>query len=168
MSFNRDPGKRSMIIGPGIPILIDSLNSESHSSVVRYTRYPVESGRFGSDHAQDQPAEVELNILVTDTPLQEGVSSFEGRHRVVYSQLLIWQKLKSPLVIVLGLRSYINMHIEELNTSKQPTNGKSIDINIKFIEIQSTDLGLAALAASLLVDSSIAHAATDLIPIGLI
>lgn len=168
MSFSRDPGKRSMIIGPGYPILIDSVNSENHSSIVRYTRYPIESGRQGSDHAQELPEEVELNILATDTPLQEGVSSFEGRHRVIYSQLRIWQKLKVPLIIILGLRSYINMHIEELNPSKQPSDGKSIKLNIKFVEVQETDIGLAALAAALLVDTSIAHAATDLIPIGVI
>jgi hypothetical protein len=168
MSFTRGTGKRSIIIGPGIPILIDSLNSENHSSVVRYTRYPVESGRFGSDHAQEQPDEVELNILVTDTPLQDGVSSFEGRHRVIYAQLRIWQKLKVSLILVLGLRSYINMHIQELNPSKQPSDGKSIKITIKFVEVQLTDLGLAALAAALLVDSSIAHSATSVIPIGVI
>lgn len=168
MAFNREPGRRSAIIGPGIPILIDSVNSESHTSIVRYTRYPVESGRLSSDHAQELPEEVELDIIATDTPLQEGVSSFEGRHRVIYSQLRLWQKLKVKLIVILGLRSYINMHIEELNPSKQPSDGKSIRINIKLVEVQETDIGLAALAAALLVDTSIAHAATDLIPIGVI
>jgi len=168
MSFNREPNKRSIILGPGLPILIDSVNSENHSSIVRYTRYPVESGRLSSDHAQQQPEEVQMNILVTDTPMQDGVRSFEGRHRVIYSQLRLWQKLKVPLILVLGLRSYINMHIEELNPSKQPSDGKSIKLNIKFIEIQLTGLGLGALAASLLVDSSIAHSATALVPIGVI
>ncbi len=157
-----------MILGAGLPIIIDSLNSENHSSVVRYTRYPVESGKLKSDHAQEQPDEVELNILVTDTPLQDGVSSFEGRHKVIYSQLRIWQKLKSSLIIVLGLRSYVNMHLEELNVSKQPKDGKSININLKFIEIQVTDLSMGALAAALLVDTSIAHSATDIVPIGII
>ncbi len=168
MSFDREPGRRSLIIGPGKPIEIDSVNSENHSSVVRYTRYPVESGRLLSDHAQDQPEEVELNIIATDTPIQDGVDSFQGRHRATYAQLRIWQKLKSALILVLGLRTYINMHIEELNPSKQPSDGKSIRLNIKFIEIQEADISLATLAASLLVDTSIAHAATGLVPIGLI
>ena len=168
MSFRRGTGKRSLIIGPGIPIEIDSLNSENHSSIVRYTRYPVESGRFSSDHAQEQPDEVELNILVTDTPIQDDKSSYEGRHRVVYAQLRLWQKLKFPLILVLGLRSYINMHIEELSPNKTPKDGKSINIKIKFVEIQLTDLGLAALSAALLVDNSIAHSATNVIPIGII
>jgi len=137
--------KRSIIIGKGTPILIDSLNSENHSSVVRYTRFPVESGRFKSDHAQDQPEEVELNILITDTPMQEGDTSFQGRHRLIYSQLKIWQKLKLPLILVLGLRTYINMHLEELNVSKTPADGKSINVNLKFIEVQETDIELAAL-----------------------
>lgn len=168
MSFNRSLGRRSMIIGPGLPILIDSVISESHSSIMRYTRYPVESGKLGSDHAQEQPDEVEMTILATDTPIQDGVLSFEGRHRIIYSQLRLWQKLKFPLILVLGLRSYINMYIEELNPSKQPSDGKSIKLNIKFVEIQLTGLGLAALSAALLVDTSIAHSATDLIPIGII
>lgn len=168
MAFKTGTGERSMILGPGIPILIDSLNSENHSSVVRYTRYPIESGRLSSDHSQEQPDQVELNILVTDTPLQDGVLSFKGRHKVIYSQLRIWQKISTPLILVLGLRSYINMHIEELNPTKQPKDGNSININIKFIEVQQTDTGLAALSAALLVDSSIAHAATGLIPIGVI
>lgn len=168
MAFNREPGKRSIILGPGIPILIDSVNSENHTSIVRYTRYPVESGRLSSDHAQELPDEVEMNILVTDTPLQEGISSFEGRHRVIYSQLRIWQKFKNPLILVLGLRSYINMHLEELNVSKQPADGKSVRLNLKFVEVQVTDLTLALLSVSLLVDPGIAHAATGLVPIGLI
>lgn len=168
MVFETGKGKRSIIIGPGKPILIDSVLSENHSSVVKYTRFPIESGRFKSDHAQEQPDEVELNILATDTPLQDSEASFEGRHRAIYSQLRIWQKLKVPLILVLGLRSYINMHIEELNPSKQPGDGKSIRMKIKFIELQDIDLGLAALSAALLVDSSIAHSATELIPTGII
>lgn len=161
-------GDRSIIIGPGLPILIDSVNSENHSSIVRYTRFPVESGRFKSDHAQELPEEVELNILITDTPLQDGVVSFQGRHRLIYSQLRIWQKLKVPLILVLGLRTYINMHLEELNPSKQPSDGNSIRANLKFIEIQETDIGLAALSLQLLIDPSIAYSATGLVPIGII
>ena len=167
MAFSREP-KRSMIIGPGVPIVIDSVNSEDHLSVVNYTRYPIESGRLGSDHAQEQPEELEINILVTDTPLQKDALVFEGRHRAIYSQLRFWQKLKSPLIVVLGLRSYVNMHIERLNPVKAPNDGKSIKINIKFVEVQIVELGLTSLAAGLLVDSSIVHTATDLVPIGVI
>lgn len=157
-----------MILGPGLPIEIDSVNSENHISVVRFTRYPVESGRLLSDHAQEQPEKVELNILVTDTPIQDGKSSYEGRHRAIYAQLRLWQKLKSKLIITLGLRSYINMYLEELNVSKQPTDGKSIRVNLKFVEIPETSQSLAALAAQLLVDSSVAHSVTGILPIGII
>jgi len=168
MSFNRTPGKRSIIIGPGVPIVIDSVLSENHTSVVTYTRYPVESGRLGSDHAQVKPEELELTILVTDTPMQDGVTPFEGRHRAIYSQLKLWQTLKSPLIVVVGLRSYINMHIETLNPVKSPNDGKGIRINIKFVEVPVVELGLASLAASLLVDNSIVHTATEIVPIGIV
>lgn len=168
MSFKRSPGKRSMILGPGIPIEIDVVNSENHTSVVRFTRYPVESGRLLSDHAQEQPEELEINILITDTPIQDGKLAYEGRHRAIYSQLRLWQKLKTKLIITLGLRSYINMYLEELNVSKQPTDGKSIRVNLRFIEIPESGQSLASLAAQLLVDSSIAHSVTGILPIGLI
>lgn len=167
MSFNTK-GKRSMIIGPGLPIIIDSVNSETHTSAVRFTRYPVESGRLFSDHAQEQPDQLELNILITDTPLTDGKSSYEGRYRAIYSQLRLWQKFKAEILITLGLRSYTSMYLEEMIISKQPTDGKSIRATLKFIEVPRATQTLYELAANLLVDSSIVHTATDLIPIGII
>ena len=167
MSF--DPTEeRSIIIGAGLPILIDAVNSETHKSTVTYTKYPVESKRIVSDHGQEQPDEVEMEILATDTPLHDGSNSFKGRHRVVYSELRLWQKLNLPTILVLGLRSYINMHIEDLTTNKSSADGHSVRIQLKFVELQDTDLGLAALAAALLIDSSIAYSVTGKINMGLI
>lgn len=167
MSFE-PKDERSIIIGAGLPILIDAVNDETHTSTVQYTRYPVESKRIVSDHGQEQPDEVEMEILATDTPLQDGVSSFKGRHKITYSQLRLWQKLKLPLILVLGLRSYINMHLESMITTKRSADGHSVRIKLKFVELQDTDLGLAALAAALLIDQEIAYSATGKISLGLI
>ncbi len=168
MSFKKISNKRTLIIGAGQPIEVDAVLSESHKSSKTYTRYPTEFGRFAFDNAVKVPEEVEMTILVTDTPTAEGAQIFEGRHRVVYSQLKVWQDLSLPVVLIMELRSYVNMYIEDVNPVKSIGDGNSIKLNLKFVEVPIAGLGLASLAANLLVDPDIAYSATDVVPIGVI
>jgi len=166
MSFTK--GKRTVIFGIGIPFVIDAVNSEGYSFETVYTKYPVEFGRLNSDHGQDVPDEVELNILITDTPTAEDTEVFQGRFKFKMLQLEAWKRLKAPLILVTNYRSFVNMHIAKIDISKQPKDGKSINVNIKFVELQNTLFSLGALAASGLVDTSVTHAASEQIPLGLI
>jgi hypothetical protein len=160
--------KRSVILGPGLPIRIDAVLSESHESTKEFTPYTVESGRFAFDNSFSLPESLEMTIRVTDTPTDENEDVYEDRHRFIYSQLRIWQELAVPLIVSTGLRTYSSIYIQKLNPVKTPQDGKSIVININFIEIPNTLLGLAFLAANLLIDNDIVYTATNTLDIGVI
>lgn len=168
MTFKKISTSRSMILGLGIPIEIDAVLSESHDSTKDFTRYPVEYNLLGTNNALQQPEKLELTILVTDTPVKDETYAYEGRHRAIYSQLKLWQALSTPVVVITGLRSYINMYISKLNPVKTPNDGKSMKINLTFVEVPFVEFGLAALAASLLVDSAVSHSVTGPVNLGLI
>jgi hypothetical protein len=170
MAFKRLNSNRTAIIGIGIPIEPDAVISQTHKAVKTYTRYPVEFGRSANDNSVKEPEEVEMEILLTDTPISRGfsgASAFEGRARVALAQLYVWEEFSSPIVLVTSVKSYINMYIESITVNKNtPTN--SFKVTIKFIELVDVFKTLGSLSAALLVDSSIAYTATDKVNEGLI
>jgi len=157
-----------VILGPGLPIEIDAVISESHNSVKEYTSYPTEFGRFGFDNSIQMPKECELTIRITDTPMGDSQEVFDGRSRVVNAQLELWQFLSTPLILSTSVKTYSFIYLSVVNPVKTPEDGKSLIMNLKFVEIQNTALGLAFLAANLLLDQDIAHTATDLVDLGVI
>lgn len=159
---------KTLILGIGFPILVDAVKSAKMDSKVVFTRHPVESGRLNTDHGQVQPDEIEKNIVITDTPTADGTSVFQGRAKLIYIQLKLWQKLKSPILIVDRFGSHVNMRIELISAAQGDNTGKSMDVNIKFVELLSTDLDLAARTALGLVDNTVLHSATNVIGIGVI
>lgn len=165
MAFNDLPS-RALIIGVGVPIEIDAVTSESHVARTTYTDYVIETGGKIQDHAQDEPDMLDMSILLTDTPLFN--IPFDGRYRQLYNQLLLWQKLKSPLLITTNLRSYTSMYIEELNATKQSGDGKSVTINLSFKEVDNTGFGTARLIAELLVSPDVIHTVAETTSLGLI
>lgn len=165
MSFRN---ARTLIFGLGIPILVDAVKGAKQKSEVIYTRHPVESGRLNTDHGQDQPDEIEKKIVITDTPTADGTSVFQGRGLLILTQLNLWLKLKSPILIVDRFGSHINFRLSMVSPTQDLKTGKSMDVDLKFVEIQDTDLDLSARAALGLVDNTVVHSATESIPLGVI
>lgn len=159
---------RTLIFGLGIPIVVDAVKNDKYESKVIFTRHPVESGRLNTDHGQTQPDEVEFNIVITDTPTADGTTVFQGRARLIYNQLRLWQKLKSPILLVTGVGAFTNMRIENLSASRGDGTGKALDVDLKFIELLDTEFDLASRALLGLVDNTIVHSATESINIGII
>jgi hypothetical protein len=159
---------QTIIFGIGPPIFVDVVKSDKYESKVVFTRHPVESGRLNTDHGQTMPDEVEMGITITDTPTADGTFVFQGRARLIYNQLKLWQKIKSPILLVTGVGAFINMRIETLSGGRGSKTGRSIDVDLKFVELLETELNLAARTALGLVDNTIAHTATPIIGLGII
>lgn len=170
MAFTKPNKVRTIIAGFGLPIEVDVVVSQNHKSKKTYTRYPVEFGRSANDNAIQEPDEVELNIILSDTKIGTDYSpagTFEGRSRALYGQLLLWQRLSSPIVLITGTRSYSGMYIEDLVINKNSPE-RSLNLTILFVELINVFSGLAELAAAALVDNDIAYSATDNINLGVI
>ena len=165
MSFRNG---RTLIFGLGIPIVVDAVKSAKHDSKVTFTRHPVESGRLNTDHGQIQPDEIEKNIVISDTPTADGTTVFQGRGLLIYAQLKLWLKLKSPILIVDSFGSHVNMRLELVSANKGERTGKSMDVSLKFVELLDTDLDLTARTLLGLVDNTVVHSATESIPLGVI
>ncbi len=159
---------KTLIFGLGVPIVVDAVKNDKYESKVVFTRHPVESGLLDTDHGETQPDEVEFNIVITDTPTADGTTVFQGRKNLIHSQLKLWQKLKSPILLVTGAGAFVNMKIELISATRGPKTGKSFDVHLKFVEMLNTETDIAAKAALGLIDNTIVHSATQAVNIGLI
>jgi hypothetical protein len=161
---------RTIIFGVGVPIEVDAVLNETHKSRMVYTQYPVEGGISLSDNSYREPDIVEMTILLSDSVIDteyKSDNSYEGRATLLYKQILLWQVKNSPIVLTTGIRTYLNMYIEQVEVVRdEPIQG--LYLNIKFIELIDVKAGLAELAASLLIDSNIAYSASPKVGIGVI
>jgi hypothetical protein len=109
-----------------------------------------------------------MTISITDTPTADGTSVFQGRFRLIYGQLRLWLKLKSPIILVTGLGAFVNMRLELVSANRGSGTGKSVDVNLKFVELLDTELDLAARSVLGLVDNTVVHSATEVLSLGVI
>lgn len=150
------------IIGP-ITIEFDATTSERHSGSTTPTDHPVESGAVVSDHAIDQPDELELAGMITNTPIlalaSERSRSVLGgpsssRADDAYAEIVRTRKSKTLVSVETELRTYENMLIVGESVTRDKDSRRILDITVRFreyrtatveavspVDSRSTDLG---------------------------
>ena len=153
-------------------IELDCSVSETHTGTCDITNHPVEAGSVMSDHIRELPDEVEINGLVTNTPLvflasltskspvkPESVHVLD-RVGAAYQKL---RELKSSGVVmdvVTSLRTYTDMAITSLVISRDAATGNVLDCNISFRKIvTSTAFAIGAPIPNDVANKAAAHKA---------
>lgn len=70
--------ERVVIDTDGAQIEVDAVLSERHSAQVEITKHPVEAGVSPADHARLLPLKLQMEAVVTNTPLSQVDRDFRG------------------------------------------------------------------------------------------
>lgn len=109
-------------------ITFDTMVSEEHKFTSRVTYYPVESGTIVSDHIINQPDQVILSGLITDTPLN--IFAFSNRSVSAFNTLLQLHERRAVVDIVTGIKVYRNMAITSIDVPRTIKTGQTLTFNI--------------------------------------
>ncbi len=137
--------KRASIGG----ITIDATMRETHTKSAICTENPVESGSTITDHVNLKPAQLEIDGIITDTPvtfsiidsvtgLVQTAMSFLGkksRSIEAYDKLINLQKSRIPFKVVTGLKVYDNMILENFTVDRDAKIGKAIHLSASLKQI---------------------------------
>jgi hypothetical protein len=138
------------IIPPGVPVperfAFDAVNRQTHTRRLTVIRHPVEEGLAVSDHARREPDVIQLDGIVSDTPISEGsipggaASGALGNllnraHRELLKLNEHFEK-REPVFLATSLRVYENAVIEQFSFSKSAGVGNAIEISISLVEVR--------------------------------
>ena len=135
----------------------DAVLREEHSSSLRITEHPVQSGANISDHAFFMPARLVLDIGMSDVMASYVIGQYPVFDKSVncYQKMLALQKTRTPLTVITRLRKYTNMLIEQIfvPADGRTTYGARIILNLKQI--------ITAMVGETSVPNSVAENTTD-------
>lgn len=130
----------------------DAILREEHSTALRITEHPVQSGSNISDHAYQLPAQIMMEIGVSDVMSSFTSGQFTGGESKsvnAYKNLLQLQKDRTPFDIVTRLNSYSNMLVEHIMAPDDHRLSTSLRALVIFKQVI-----LASVASTTVTDSS--------------
>ena len=146
-------------------IYFDGIMRTEHLSRIRPTLYPVQTGVTMTDHAIIEPAEVSIEVMMTDTTTSTYVSmdpsldimysvlkqlpysniltckpnpvsiAGSGRSAQAWTTLKALQQSRVPIVVETRLQTYNNMLIEELSSPDDVKTLNALRCTVRLREI---------------------------------
>lgn len=97
----------------------DAVIREEHTTTLRKTEHPIQTGANTTDHAYMLPAQLTLEIGMSDAmdALVNGQyrGSYETKSVAAYQTLVALQESRQPLTVLTRLKRYTNMLIEQIH-----------------------------------------------------
>jgi len=114
----------------------DAMITENPSFTAELTSHPVEDGADVTDHFRRNPDKLTMVVFITNTPILPEQQGIPDRDIQIFEDLLrdIWA-VGEPLTVITGLRTYENMVLLEVSTTRDPSTGQALSINLNFQEI---------------------------------
>lgn len=111
-------------------LVFDATFSEQHTSELKVTDNPVETGVTVSDHAYMSPDSITIEAGVTDAQLvtraDDPFSTQESRSRKAWELLKELQRSAEPFEVQTGLQLYSNMVCTNITATQDFTNASSL------------------------------------------
>lgn len=163
--LNQNQKKVQFVQNPtGTIISIDCTVSENHSSESPPTEFPLENGESISDHIILKPRSLELQGIISDTPLKvlnsalttvasailpasgiigaslgmalySALQSSDSPSVAAYGQLLKLQSNKQPFDVITTLQRYKDMWIKSITVPRDANTGQVLVFNISLIQL---------------------------------
>ena len=112
---------------------IDAALNEDHSFDSEVTEHPVESGADIADHVRARPISVDIEGVVSFTPLVERT----GRPTDdFFAHLIAIRDAKEPITIETSLKVFENMVLTSLSIPIDAKTGESLQFRATFVQIQ--------------------------------
>jgi hypothetical protein len=118
---------------------VDAALSETHSFESEVTEHPVENGADIADHVRARPISVQIDCVVSDTPIGTLVSSRSDTSLPssdALAKLMQIRDEREPVTISTALRTYDNMVLQSLSIPVDATTGYALRFSATFTQIQ--------------------------------
>lgn len=148
----------------GTVISIDCTVSETHAKEGQPTDFPLENGESISDHIISKPFSLELQGIISDTPLKllnsalttvasavipasgiiaasagmalfSALSGSKSPSVAAYGQLLKLQANKLPFDVITTLQRYENMWIKSISVPRDAATGQVLVFNLSLVQL---------------------------------
>lgn len=120
---------------------LDASLTETHEAEVDVTQFPVEVGVAVSDHARPKPRKVQIEGLVSNTPINQGATSYGMQGQVpfvknAYATLIDLADNPRLVTVVTELESYSNMVMDSLKIPRDAKIGDVLKFEAHFIYVR--------------------------------
>lgn len=109
-------------------VLVDATPNEAPSFSNEITENPLEDGTVITDHINQKPLTLELNVVIT--------GEYEGTPQEKYERLLEIRNNREIISVIGALQVYEDMAISEINLEKSADNAKGYSGTISFQQIR--------------------------------
>jgi len=128
-------------------VQFDASLSESHLSEADITDHPVEEGANIADHIRNRPDSIEINGVVTNTPiaylasltakspLTSDLGSVDDRVETAYQELLRIKNAGELVEVITSLRTYKNMVLKSVSVVRDQANGNILNTSVALREM---------------------------------
>jgi hypothetical protein len=129
--------------------VFDAVLSTQHESTLSITSHPVESGAAISDHSYVNPAQVTLQIAMSDVahPIGDQFSGGRSRSVTAYQLLLQLQEQRIPLQLTTRLKSYSNMLVQSISAPDDVKTFHALRATVVLKEIFSATVETVKISA---------------------
>ena len=129
--------------------VFDAVIRLEHDQRLTKTKHPVQTGSNISDHAYMEPAEVVLDIRMSDAMDSYTQGQWSGgtaKSVTCYQIMLALQYSRVPLTLTTKLRTYSNMIIEDLSADDTVKTVYGLSFRVRFSEIFVANTALVPLS----------------------
>ena len=118
---------------------LDAVINETINLNNTVTTAPIESGESITDHVYNQPLELSLECIVSDSDIIRQFSQFTSETGQLarieaYETLLDMWKAKSPVDVVAGFEIYSNMLVNSISIPRSNEDGDSLRFTVDFTQ----------------------------------
>jgi hypothetical protein len=124
--------------------MIDAVVSETHNLSAEVSEYPTEGGRNLVDHKRIKPLMLNLDGVISDTPLGEALTRQRQQETGGITTPSAWgyerleqlHRANKPLTITTSLRAYANMVLVDLSITREAATGRALAFTVSAQQIE--------------------------------
>lgn len=155
-------------------IAFDGIMKTEHTSTLKATHYPVQTGVNLTDHAIIDPSTLDIEIMISDAHVKNSLSgvhvsnwladkalgylvkrflstestlSSGNRSESAWTTLKAMQLSRCPITVITRLGTYENMIIEKLTSADDVTTLYGLKANIHLVQIQVAEVSEVQVSA---------------------
>lgn len=116
-------------------IELDATTRRRHADPGTVARFPVEEADDGIDNYHPEATTLEVEGVLTDTPLRFGAGFSAGPRRAVelYQRIIGWRTRAEPMWVSTPNRDYLEMILESISVSEDPDSGNAVWLALTFV-----------------------------------
>lgn len=123
-------------------VTFDAMVSEQHSGEVQVTDNPVERGIDVSDNIRPKPEQLQLDVLVSNSPLARALLGSPNSPKRATEAFRVLRELRDAgtlVTVVTSLRTYESMVIQKIDVTRNNKTGQALSAKIALRQIIQAD-----------------------------